>query len=168
MMRVGTSSLYTNTIVIPAGTPVAISYQYGIDPGSVYGGPLENEAGTGANHFRVIRTTALNPYVLPTDVFTNQPYQEPVFAPGNLYEFMGTLAGGDLSVGGSSGGNVPVSWLGRPGAHLQTANLLTGPWQDVVGTDGTNLMSGTVTPNGLMTTTNWSASGNTFFRLVKP
>lgn len=168
MMRVGTSLLYTNTIVIPAGIPVSISYQYGIDPGGVYGGPLENEAPSGANHYRVIRSTVLNPYVLPTDVFTNQPYVEPVFAPGNLYQFSGTLGGGNLSVGGASGGNVPVSWLGRPGAHLQSATLLTGPWQDVAGTDGTNLTSGTVTPNGLMTTTNWPAAGNTFFRLVRP
>jgi hypothetical protein len=168
MMRVGTSSIYTNTIVIPAGTPVAISYQYGIDPGSINGGPLENEAPSGANHFRVIRSTALNPYVLPTDVFTNQPYLEPVFAPGNLYEFMGTPGGGNLNVGTSVGGNIPISWLGRPGAHLQMATLLTGPWQDVAGTDGTNAATGTVTPNGLMTTTNWPAAGNTFFRLVKP
>jgi hypothetical protein len=168
MMRVGTSSIYTNTIVIPAGTPVAISYQYGMDPGGINGGPVEDEAPSGANHFRVIRSTVLNPYVLPTDVFTNQPYVEPVFAPGNLYEFMGTLGGGDLNVGGLANGKVPVSWLGRPGAHLQSATSLTGPWQDVAGTDGTNLTSGTVTTNGLMTTTNWSAAGNTFFRLIKP
>jgi hypothetical protein len=168
MMREGTSSIYTNTIVIPAGTPVGITYQYGIDPGGINGGPLEDEAPSGANHFRVIRSTALNPYVLSTDVFTNQPYQEPAFSPANLDQALGTLAGGNLNIGTLTGGKVPISWLGRPGAHLQTANLLTGPWQDVSGTDGTNLTSGTVTPNGLMTTTNWPSSGNTFFRLVRP
>jgi hypothetical protein len=44
MIEEGTSTIYTNTVVIPAGTPVALSYQYGVDPDSLYGGPLENEA----------------------------------------------------------------------------------------------------------------------------
>ncbi|HTQ50245.1 MAG TPA: hypothetical protein VMJ12_06005 [Candidatus Acidoferrales bacterium] len=169
MIREGSSTIYTNTISIPAGTPVALSYQYGIDPGSFNGGPLEDEAPTGANHFRVVRVTSGNLYSMPVDTFTNQPYQEPLFAPGNIYEGMGTLAGGHLSVGTPVAGAAPVSWLGRPGAHLQSATSLNGPWTEIWNTDGTNWTSGVNTTNGLMSVTNWpSASGTTFFRLVKP
>lgn len=169
MIRVGSTTVYTNTLIIPAGTPVALSYQYGMDPGNVYGGPLEDEAVTGANHFRVVRSTALSPYVMPADVFTNQPYQEPLFAPGNIYEAMGTLAGGNLSVGKPAAGTVPVSWLGRPGAHLQfKTSLVSGLWQDIPATDGTSWTNGVNTANGLMSVTNWPSIGNTYFRLVKP
>jgi hypothetical protein len=169
MIREGSSTIYTNTIILPAGTVVGLQYQYGIDPGNANGGPLENEAASGVNHIRVVRTTAVNLYTMPTDTFTNQPYQEPLFAPGNIYEGMGTLAGGQLTVGRPAGGAVPVSWLGRPGAHLQSATGLKGPWTDIWGTDGTNWNSGVNTPNGLMSVTNWpSASGTTLFRLVKP
>ncbi len=168
MERVGSTLIYTNLMMIPAGTVVGLSYQYGIDIGRANGGPSQNEA-SGINHFRVVRSTGLNPYVMPTDTFTNQPHQEPLFAPGNIYQFMGTLGGGGLSVGKLANGNVPVSWLGRPGAHLQVkTNLVSGSWQDVIATDGTNWMSGVNTANGLMSVTNWPSAGNTFFRLVKP
>ncbi len=169
MIQKGSTTIYTNTIIIPAGTPVALSYQYGMDPGGLNQGPLEDEAGTGANHFRVVRSTAINPYVMSVDTFTNQPYVEPLFAPGNIYEYMGTLSGGDLTVGTSSAGTVPVSWLGRPGAHLQSAASLNGPWTDIWATDGTNWTNGVNTSNGLMSVTNWpSIGGPAFFRLVKP
>jgi hypothetical protein len=169
MTRVGSSSLYTNTIVLPAGTVVGLQYQYGIDLYSGYGGPLQNEAPTGVNHARVVRSTGVTPYVMPTDTFTNQPYQEPLFAPGNIYQGMGTLAGGNLKVGSPVGGNIPVSWLGRPGAHLQvTSNLAGGVWQDIPATDGTNWTSGVQTADGLMSVTNWPGGGAAYFRLVKP
>jgi len=169
MIRQGTTTIYTNTIIMPAGTPVALSYQYGMDPSSLNGGPLEDESPSGANHFRVVRTTALSTYAMPTDTFTNQPYVEPLFAPGNIYEFMGTLTGGNLTVGTPIGGTVPVSWLGRPGAHLQSASTLTGPWTDILATDGTTWTNGINTPNGLLSVTNWpTANGIKFFRLVKP
>lgn len=168
MVRSGATTIYTNTIVIPRGTPVALSYQYGIDPGSANGGPLENEAPAGVNHFRVVRSTALNPYVMPVDTFTNLPYQEPFFSGGNIMG-IGNNAAGDLTVGPTSSGMVPVSWLGRPGAHLQSASSLNGPWTDIWGTDGTNWTSGVNTANGLMSVSNWPAGGgHTFFRLVKP
>ena len=169
MIQEGSSSIYTNTIVIPAGTPIALSYQYGMDPGQLNGGPLEDESATGANHFRVVRTTADSTYVMATDEFTNQPYVEPLFAPGNIYENMGTLSGGNLSVDAVSGGKVPVTWLGRPGAHLQSATSVNGPWTDILATDGTNWTNGISTANGLLSETNWpAANGKTFFRLVKP
>lgn len=169
MIEEGSSSVYTNTIVIPAGTPVALSYQYGMDPGQLNGGPLEDEAPSGANHFRVVRTTAAGTYVMPIDLFTNEPYVEPLFAPGNIYENMGTLSGGDLLASSVSAGNVPVTWLGRPGAHLQSATSLNGPWTDIPATDGIYWTNGVYTANGLLSETNWpAANGKAFFRLVKP
>ena len=169
LTQVGSSMIYTDTITIPAGTPVALAYQYGLDEGGLNGGPVENEAPSGANHFRVVRSTVSTPYVMPTDVFTNNPYAEPVFAPGNLYQGAGTLAGGQLNVGAETNGMIPVSWLGRPGAHLQVNPSVTGgTWQDIPTTDGTNWNAGYRSSNGLVSVTNWPASGDLFFRLVKP
>jgi hypothetical protein len=168
MIQMGSTTVYTNTIVVPRGTPVALAYQYGMDAGNVNGGPSENEAASGANHFRVVRSTVSSPYVMPTDTFSSQPHQEPVFAPGNLYQGAGTLAGGNLSVGPAAGGTVPVSWLGRPGAHLQVNSGLTGSWQDLTATDGANWSAGYSSTNGFVSVTNWPASSNAFFRLVKP
>jgi hypothetical protein len=169
MIRVGSSTIYTNTIIIPEGTPVALAYQYGMDEGRVNGGPAENESASGVNHLRVVRSTAALPYVMPVDVFTNHPYMEPVFAPGNQYEGAGTLAGGNLSVGAEVAGKIPVSWLGRPGARLQVSSALSGgTWQTLSGTDGTNWTAGSPSTNGLLSVTNWPAAGTTFFRLVKP
>jgi hypothetical protein len=168
MAQVGSSTIYTNTIIMPAGTPVALSYQYGIDPQSLYGGPEENEAPPSSVHYRVIRSTISSPYVMPTDTFSSQPYVEPFFSTGNIGA-NGSLAGGNLTVGMPVAGKVPVTWLGRPGAHLQAAtNLLSGTWQNLVATDGTSWTTVTSSTNGLVSQTNWPASTKAFFRLVKP
>lgn len=161
MIEQGLSSIYTNTLIIPAGTPVAFAYKYGMDEGAINGGPSDNEAGFALNHFRVVRTTATNPYMMPTDKFGNQ-YSEPFFNSGNP-------AGAHLTAGPLTDGTVPVTWLGRPGAHLQVATSLTGVWQDLFATDGTNWTSGYNDPtNGFVSQTNWPVSGNAFFRVVKP
>jgi len=167
MVQVGSTGIYTNTIVMPRGTPVALSYQYGTDPGQTYGAPLENEAVPAAVHYRVVRSTGFNPYTMAVDTFSNQPYQEPFFSVGNIAG-IGNLAGGNLNVGTPAAGTVPVSWLGRPGAHLQTSTSLTGVWQDLPLTDGTNWTAGSSSTNGFVSVTNWPSSGKTFFRLVKP
>jgi hypothetical protein len=122
---------------------------------------LDDEAGFGANHFRVVRSTALIPYPMPTDTFGNQ-YGEPLFSAIST-------GGANLNVGNPVSGKVPVVWLGRPGAHLQvTTNLLSGTWQDMIATDGTNWTSGYSSTNGFVSQTNWPAGCMTFFRLVKP
>lgn len=168
MIEMGSTTIYTNTIVLPAGTPVALSYQYGLDVGGANGGPVEDEAPVEAVHYRVVRSTGLNPYTLPTDTFTNQPYAEPFLSTGNIGA-NGNLAGGDLNVGAPVAGKVPVSWLGRPGAHLQVKSSLNGgSWQDLFATDGTNWTSGFSSTNGFVSVTNWPASSHAFFRLVKP
>jgi len=167
MIQVGTSTIYTNTIILPAGTPVALSYQYGMDPNNFNGGPLEDEAASGSVHYRGVRSTKFNPYVMPTDTFSANPYVEPFFSTGNIGA-NGSLAGGNLTVGSLVAGKVPVSWLGRPGANLQSASGINGPWQNISVTDGTNWTVGSSSTNGFVSVTNWPSSGNTFFRLVKP
>jgi hypothetical protein len=161
MVEVGTSTIYTNTISIPGGTPVKFAYLYGMDTNSQAMGPIIDENTNGVNHNRVLRSTGFNPYVLPADTFGNQ-YSEPLFSTADT-------AGGNLTVGAAVAGKVPVMWLGRPGAHLQSKGSLTsGVWLDIPATDGTNWTAGSSTTNGFMSLTNWPSSGNTFFRLVKP
>jgi hypothetical protein len=161
LTRQGSSMTFTNTVTFPAGTPVYFEYKYGMDPSSAYGGPLDNEAGQYLNHKRAIRITKSGTYTLPADKFGNQ-YQEPFLAEGNP-------GGGNLSIGALSGGTVPVSWLGRPGAHLQVKSSLgSGGWTDLNETDGTNWLSGVTSTNGFVSVTNWPATGSAFFRLVKP
>ena len=167
MMREGATEIYTNTIIMPKGTPVALSYQYGIDVGNANGGPVENEALPQNVHYRGVRSTQFNPYVMPTDTFSANPYVEPFFSTGNIGA-NGSLTGGNLTVGTPVAGKVPVSWLGRPGANLQSASSLSGPWQNIPSTDGTNWTIGSSSTNGFVSVTNWPSSGNTFFRLVKP
>jgi hypothetical protein len=168
MMQQGSSTIYTNTVLVPVGTPIALNYRYGIDPGGILGGPVTNEAPAVTPHFRVIRSAGLSPYVMPTDTFTtNQAYEEPLF--NNItIQVAGNTAGGDLSVGKAVAGTVPVTWLGRPGAQLQTAASLAGPWTNHPETDGTNWTAGSSSANGLVSQTNWPSAGTTFFRLVKP
>jgi hypothetical protein len=167
MIRLGSTTVYTNTIIMPKGTPVALSYQYGMDIGSANGGPVENEAASGLVHYRGLRSTKFNPYVMPVDTFSANPYVEPFFSTGNIAA-NGSLAGGNLMVGTPVAGKIPVSWLGRLGANLQSAVSLGGPWQNIPATDGINWSVGSSSTNGFVSVTNWPSSGNTFFRLVKP
>ena len=124
-------------------------------------------AASGAVHYRAVRSMQFNPYVMPTDTFSTNPYVEPFFSTGNIGA-NGSVAGGDLTVGIPVAGQVPISWLGRPGAHLQSASSLNGVWHDISGTDGTTWTAGFSSTNGFVSVTNWPSSGNTFFRLVKP
>jgi len=108
-----------------------------------------------------------NPYVFATDTFTNTPYVEPIFSDGNIGGY-GSPVGGNLTVGQPVAGKIPVSWLGRPGAQLQSTTILTGPWTNNPATDGTDWTAGFSSTNGFVSVTNWPAGGKMFFRLVKP
>jgi hypothetical protein len=89
---------------------------------------------------------------MPLDVFGNQ-LAEPSF--------------GLLSSGPASSGRVPISWLGRPGVHLQVNPDLVSPWQDVIITDGATWSNGYPSTNGLVSVTNWPAGdAKSFFRLI--
>lgn len=153
------SGIYTGTVTIPRGTPVAFSYKYGLGKALASDmGPRNIEPA--GNHYRVLRSTASGSYTMPQDTF-GVAYQEPLFGTG----YTGAA---QLTIGSAAGGKVMVSWLGRPGAHLQSAGSVTGPWVDHFETDGTNWAAGYSSTNGLVSQTNWPASGNAFFRMVKP
>jgi hypothetical protein len=162
MIQEGSSTIYTNTVVIPAGTTVDCVYKYGMDPNGYNGGPADDEAGIGLNHARVIRALGQNPYVMPTDTFGNQ-YNEPYFSPVSL-------AAGNLTIGPVFSGKIPVTWLGTPGTVLAwRTNLMTGPWNQIPATDGTNWSIGTSSTNGFVSQTNYPATGNpVYFQLEKP
>jgi hypothetical protein len=161
MIQKNSTTIYTNTVVLPAGALIGLQYKYGIDPVSTYAGPFDDEAPFLVNHYRVIRSTALSPYVLPTDKFGSQ-YFEPYFNTSSP-------AAAHLTIGKPFAGKVQVTWLGRPHAHLQaTTNLNAGTWQDLWETDGTNWTSGFPSTNGFVSQTNWPATNGAFFRVVKP
>ena len=64
---------------------------------------------------------------------------------------------GNLAIGSRSGNNVPITWLGRPGVHLQVkTNLTTGAWTDLPSTDAQNATNYPVGP------------GASYFRLINP
>ena len=156
------SGIYSNTITVPKGTPLAFAYVYGMDiaiSNNIFVAPYPDEPHIGDRH-RVVRSTAGGPYALTPDVW-GYTYSEPLFSPY-------AKDAGFLTIGPVSGGSTPVSWLGRPGAHLQSAPSLRGPWTDHANTDGATWTAGIASTNGLLSVTNWPATGQTHFRLVKP
>ncbi len=140
------SGIYSIELLLPKGSPIQQTYKYGING-------LDNEAGQGNNHIRFVRRTGS--YALPLDTFGNQ-YAEPSF--------------GQLAIGAPAAGNVPISWLGRPGVHLQTTpDSTTGSWLDLPATDGATLANGVMSTNGFVSLTNYPAGATkSYFRLVKP
>lgn len=123
------SEIYTVDILVPKGSFLRQSYKYGIDG-------LNDEPG--GNHVRYIRGTGT--YVMPMDVFGNIVV-EPSF--------------GNFTINPGPAGHVHLSWLGRPGVHLQVKTGLIGSWVDHPETDG-------------LSAVDWPISGNTsFFRLIK-
>ena len=128
------SMIYVISQTFNQGNSVPLTYKYSING-------LDNEAAFATNHLRYIRTTGS--YSLPLDTFGSQ-----------LHE----ASFGSLKIGQPSGGHAPISWLGRPGVHLQTATNLAASvlWQDLPATDG-------------MSQTNYPVSpGQNFFRLINP
>lgn len=126
------STNYSIDILIPKGSPVMQTYKYGING-------ADDEAPANANHVRYIRQTGT--YVMPVDKFGTQTV-EPSF--------------GNLQASASTAGHVMISWLGRPGVHLQTKSSLNGSWTDHPETDG-------------LSSTNWPSGGSAqFFRLIQP
>ncbi len=139
------SRIYTIEMLLPKGSPVVQNYKYSING-------TDNEAAQGSNHNRVVRRAGT--YALPLDVF-GTPYAEPSFGP--------------LAIGAVVTNSVPVSWLGRPGVHLQTAaDLSGGKWQDLPGTDGATWTNVTMSTNGFVSVTNYpTGATQTFLRLIK-
>jgi hypothetical protein len=150
MTEVGSSDIYTNTLIIPKGNVLNLTYKYGIDG-------LDNENGSQTNHIRYIRSYG------PTYAFPQDTWSWIVCPPGTAYPNPGITSTnivepsfGYLTIQPATGGTLPITWLGRPAVLLQSSPSLSGgAWTDVIGTDGTQA---TNMPNG---------GGNQFFRLKK-
>jgi hypothetical protein len=145
MIEVGSSDVYTNSLVVPRGSQVIVTYKYSFDG-------FDNENGQNTNHIRDIRTYATN-YTFPQDVWSwtlvPMPYPNPGITSTNIVE----PSFGYLAAGTPSGGNIPITWLGRPGVVLENSSSLSG-WNINTGTDGTQ-------------SANWPDTGIQFFRLMK-
>lgn len=152
MMEVGTSDVYTNSFVVPRGSSIYMNYKYSFNG-------IDDENGSGTNHVREIRSYG-PVYNFPQDVWSWTVLQP---GTGNAYPLAGLAVTnivepdfGYLTIGAASGGELPVTWLGRPAVVLQNvSSLTTGAWNTLSGTDGTQ-------------STNWpNAGGVQFFRLMK-
>lgn len=152
MIEEGNSDIYTNYFLIPRGTPIYITYKYSFNG-------EDDENGSGTNHIREIRSFG-PAYNFPQDVWSwtvlqpnnGDPYGLAGLAPTNIVE----PDFGYLKIGAASGGNVPITWLGRPAVLLQNApDVTSGAWNTLTGTDATQA-------------TNWPNAGQAqFFRLMK-
>jgi hypothetical protein len=142
-----TPDIYTNTLRVPRGQSISVTYKYSFDG-------IDNENGSGTNHIRYIRTYGTN-YVFPQDVWSwtlaPMSYPNPGITPTNIVE----PSFGYLTAGAPSGDNIPITWLGRPGVVLLNSSSLTGGiWNTNTATDGAQ-------------SANWPNSGTQFFRLLK-
>lgn len=142
---------YSLEVTRPLNTTLPLTYKYSING-------ADNEAGVQTNHFRYVRQTPS--YSMPLDTFGTN-------APPIVENYPGF---GQLGVGIAPANKVAVSWLGRPGVHLQTkSDLSGGAWTDLYVTDGTNWTAGYSVINGFLSVTNYPAGGSsTYYRLVKP
>lgn len=151
MVESNTSDIYTNTFTFPYGNSIYVNYKYSFDG-------EDNENGFNTNHVREIRSFGPN-YSMPQDAWSwtvvqpgLAPYPNPGITSTNIVE----PDFGYLGIGAFSGGNLPITWLGRPWVFLQnSSDLSSGIWNTNMGTSGTQA-------------TNWSnAGGSQFFRLQK-
>jgi hypothetical protein len=147
LVQVGSSTVYTNTLLIPLGAAVTATYKYGINA-------VDNEAAQGNNHGRVIRSLATGVYSFPTDTF-GQQYNEPAF--------------GQLALSSAPGGSATLSWLGSPSVLVQTStNLAKGGWVSHPETSGAVWSTGVNSTNGWISTQSFRvANGGQFFRLIQ-
>jgi hypothetical protein len=151
MVQVGDSDVYTNSFLIPRGSSIYMTYKYSLNG-------VDDENGIGTNHVREIRSYGPT-YPFPQDVWSwtvlpgnnGNTYPNPGLTSTNIVE----PDFGYLAIGTPSGGNAPITWLGRPAVTLQYSTSLPGTWNTVTATDGTQA-------------TNWPVTGgNQFFRLLK-
>jgi hypothetical protein len=150
MVEVGDSDLYTNSYVFPRGSSVYVTYKYGLDG-------IDDENGSNTNHIREIRSYGPT-YSFPQDVWSYTilgpgsptPYPLAGLGPTNIVE----PDFGYLAIGALSGGNLPITWLGRPAVLLQSSPDLIN-WTTLGATDATE-------------TNSWPYTGGAqYFRLIK-
>lgn len=143
MIEVGASDIYTNSFHILGGNSLGITYKYSFDE-------YDDENGFQTNHVREIRTGPPT-YAFPQDVWSS------TLTPSNTLPTIVEKDFGNLAISAPSGGQFPITWLGRTGVELQNKSSLTsGSWA----TD--NL------PPAFASATNWPNTGSSqFFRLIK-
>ncbi|MCU0770252.1 MAG: hypothetical protein MUE94_00585 [Verrucomicrobia bacterium] len=111
------SDIHTVTISnrFLAGSALRVQYKYSL-------GGADNEAGSGQDHVRYIRTTpGVTNYVMPVDKFINS-------TPG--YDYTEDAIGG-LAAKPSTPGNVQLQWAGLPCAYMQGSTNVAGPFSDL-------------------------------------
>ena len=109
----GSSQIYSITLLVPRGNPIALKYKYSING-------ADNEAASGNNRVRFVRT--VGNYTMPPDKFATMTVESSSI---------------NLQISASTPGHVLVSWPGSPGIRLQTrASLGNGTWEDHPETDG--------------------------------
>ncbi len=147
MTNIPGSDLYSITVPVNQGQNDLLIYKYGINGN-------DDEAGFADNHERWIRS--LPNYTMPVDVFGSQGVTSQIEIPA-----------GDLSINPIAGDKVQISWLGRRGVQLETANSLSPGtvWTPLPMTDGTNLI---VAPGGIATTNYSIGQSDVFYQLVGP
>jgi hypothetical protein len=145
MTQIPNTFLFTITLPVNKGQSADLVYKYSING-------IDDEAGFADNHERWVRSQPN--YTMPIDNYGSQGTNA-----------QSEIAFGDLTVSNASNNQVTLSWLGRPGVHLQTTSDLSGTWTNQYLTDGTNLVVG---PGGTASTNYTVGPGNLFFRLVGP
>ena len=111
------SSNWSCQVTIPKYHSRSLSYRFAVDPSGVANEPQNPN---GKNHFRYIRSTN-GTYNLPLDTW-GVDVVEPKF--------------GNLTIGAPSGGQVPLNWLGYPGASLVSGTDISQVTNVVAGTSG--------------------------------
>jgi hypothetical protein len=147
MTQVPNTMLFTITVPVKEGQNELLVYKYSING-------LDDEAPTGANHNRWIRS--LPNYTMPVDTYGSQ-------GTANQTE----IGFGNLAIAQASNNQIQLSWLGRNGVEVQTATSLSAHtvWTSQPLTDGTNLLVG---PGGMASTNYPTGQGSLFYRLVGP
>jgi len=136
--------VYTNSFLLPKGSGLKLVYKYSQDG-------FDDENGFQTNHVRYVRSYPPT-YAFPQDLWS-LTVAPPLGYPDSILvepDF------GNLVIGAPVVGNMPITWLGRPGVVLQNrSNLTGGIWTDNNQTDAQQ-------------STNWPNAGNSqFFRLKK-
>ncbi|HTY86865.1 MAG TPA: hypothetical protein VMB80_05315 [Candidatus Acidoferrum sp.] len=113
--------VYTNTLRIPGGNGLALTYKYSMDQ-------YDDENGFATNHMRLIRGYPPT-FNMPLDRFSwsvLQPGLEPYPNPGITSTNIQEPNWGLLAIGAPAAGNFPITWLGRPGVVLEDSPNVTG------------------------------------------
>jgi hypothetical protein len=131
------SGLYSITLTIPRGYPLALTYKYSLNGN-------DDELPAFVNHVHYIRN--LGSYTLPLDTFGTSGTEPQL---------------GSINLGAPSAGHIPVSWVGLPSAYLQTASSVSGPWADHTDTSAYG------SPSGIYSTNYPMSGDAIFFRVVK-